>query len=157
MRIALGSDHRGSDIVISLVGLLREAGHEPIVLGACSGEPCDYPDNAWLVGCAVRDGDADRGILACGSGIGMCIAANKVRGVRAALVQDVAGASASRRHNNANVLCLAGDRLSGDEVGPIVDAFLSTEFEGGRHARRVEKMAAIERGVDPAQAAAVER
>lgn len=151
MRIALGSDHRGAELIRGLVAHLEAAGHEPMPLGENSGEPCDYPDGAYLVGRAVADGEADCGILACGSAVGVSIAANKVRGIRAALACDVRAAEFARRHNDANVLCISGDRKTLDEAKAMADVFLATEFEGGRHARRVEKMMAIEAGRDPAE------
>lgn len=150
MRIALGSDHRGAEAVARIAGRLRRAGHEVALLGPCTGESCDYPDAAWEVARAVADGAADRGVLVCGSGIGVSIAANKVPGIRAALVHDVEAAAGTRRHNDANVLCLSGDRTPAAIQDAAIDAFLATEFEGGRHARRVAKIAAIERGSTPA-------
>jgi len=150
MKIVLGSDHRGADALRSLVPFLQSRGHEVVTLGDCTGTACDYPDRAWIVGKAVGSGEAERGILICGSGIGMSIAANKVEGVRAALVQDELSAELSRSHNNANVLCLSGDLLGRTLMHRVVEKWLATEFEGGRHARRVEKIALIERGVDPA-------
>lgn len=149
MRIALGTDHRGVEIARGLLPFLQSKGHEVKVLGECSGTSCDYPDNAWLVGGAVSRGESDRGILVCGSGIGMSMAANKVPGVRAALVQDELTAELSRSHNDANVLCLSGDLLGQTLVKRIVDVWLSTNFEGGRHSRRVDKIRAIESGTDP--------
>ena len=116
----------------------------------CIGIVGDYPNSAWLVGRAVTDGEADRGILVCGSGIGMAMASNKVAGVRAVLAHDVIEAEMSRRHNDANVLCLPGDRMAPDEIEAIIATWLSTDFEGGRHARRVGKLASIEQGEDPA-------
>jgi ribose 5-phosphate isomerase B len=151
MKIALGSDHRGAEAVSALAVYLKEAGHEPVILGLCTGQPCDYPDNAYLVARAVSAGQADLGILVCGSGIGMSMAANKVPGIRAALACDELAAEMSRRHNDANVLCLSGDRSTIEQARAMVDALLSATFEGGRHARRVSKMAAIERGENPAE------
>jgi len=151
MNIALGSDHRGLDAAQTLEKRLREQGHNVQVLGRCDGESCDYPDQAYLVGKAVGDGQAERGMLICGSGIGMAMAANKMPGVRAALVHDLNGAEMSRRHNDANVLCLSGDEIDDQQLFTIVDKWLTTEFEGGRHARRVNKITAIERGEDPAK------
>jgi ribose 5-phosphate isomerase B len=151
MKIALGADHRGAELARSLADHLEQLGHEPVFAGRCTTDSCDYPDDAWRVGRAVVDGDADLGILACGSGVGVSMAANKVPGVRAALVHDPQAAEMSRRHNDANVLCLSGDRLTLDQATLCVDAFLVAPFEGGRHGRRVAKMAAIERGEDPAQ------
>ncbi len=152
MRIALGMDHRGVKAGRALMTRLLETGHEAVVLGPCSGEPCDYPDVSWLVGQAVATGDCQRGILICGTGIGASIAANKVAGIRAALVHDEAAAELSRRHNDANVLCLAGDELSDEQVFGIVDRWLASPFDGGRHERRVKKIAAIEHGEDPVEA-----
>jgi ribose 5-phosphate isomerase B len=153
MRIALGCDHRGRSALASVIRHLESRGHETAVFdgapGAPPDAPRDYPDGAYLVGRAVAEGAADRGVLVCGSGIGMSIAANKVQGVRAALVHVPAQAEATRRHNDANVLCIAGDEARGEEIPRILDAFLTAPFEGGRHARRVEKIAAIERGEDP--------
>jgi len=154
MRIALGSDHRGAEAIRALVEHLRGRGHEALVLGPCTPDrevaSCDYPDAAYAVAHAVADGDVERGILVCGSGIGVSIAANKVDGVRAALAFDVEAAEMTRRHNDANVLCISGDRATTDEVIAMADAFLAAPFEGGRHGRRVAKIAAIERGEDPA-------
>ncbi len=153
MKIALGMDHRGLDVGRLLTAQLPGEGHEVQVLGQCDGESWDYPDVTWAVARAVADGEADRGILVCGTGIGASMAANKVAGVRAALVADVTTAELSRRHNNANVLCLAGDALTDDQLLlRIVAAWLAAPFDGGRHARRVDKIAAIERGENPVEA-----
>jgi ribose 5-phosphate isomerase B len=149
MKIALGSDHRGDEALAALIPRLRERGHELLVLGPNNGDSRDYPDEAWLVGRAVAAGDAERGILICGSGIGVCIAANKVPGVRAALAGSPNTAEMSRRHNDANVLCLSGDSKPPDEIERIVEAFLATDFERGRHERRLKKIEAIERGEAP--------
>jgi len=149
MRIAIGSDHRGSDAAAHLHNLLREASHQVTVFGSCDTGACDYPDVAFPVGKAVASKQMDLGVLICGTGIGMCIAANKVPGVRAALVHDELGAELSRRHNDANVLCLSGDMLGVRIIERIVRTWLATPFEGGRHARRLEKIAAIESGRDP--------
>lgn len=151
MKIALGTDHHGIEIGQVLVRHLRAEGHEVARLGECGGEPCDYPDNAFLVARAVADGEAQRGILICATAIGMSIAANKVPGIRAALVHDEAAAEISRRHNDANVLCLSGDTIPLQQVPKIVDAWLDTPFDGGRHERRVRKIMAIERGENPAE------
>lgn len=149
MRIAIGTDHRGAESASVLLPYLRAKGHDVVLLGGCDGNACDYPDNAYKVGVAVASGDFDRGILVCGSGIGMSIAANKVDGVRAALVQDELTAELSRSHNDANILCLSGDLIGQMLAKRIVDTWLATPFEGGRHARRVQKIRAIERGEDP--------
>jgi RpiB/LacA/LacB family sugar-phosphate isomerase len=149
MKIALGSDHRGVQAVRALKKHLSAAGHEVVVLGQTSGDSWDYPDVALLVGKAVAGAEAEFGMLVCGSGIGASIAANKVAGIRAALAQDEAAAVMSRAHNDANVLCLAGDRLSDEQACAIADRFLAGSFEGGRHERRVRKITAIEHGEDP--------
>lgn len=151
MKIALGTDHRGLDAGRTLLTHLQQGGHEVTVLGECGGDSCDYPDNAYLVGTAVGSGKAERGVLVCGTGIGMSIAANKVHGVRAALAHNESTAEISRRHNDSNVLCLSGDDTAIADVPRIVDAWLQTPFDGGRHDRRVRKIMAIERGENPAQ------
>lgn len=149
MRIAVGTDHRGLEVARTLGPYLQSKGHEVAVLGECASTSCDYPDNAYVVGRAVAAGSYERGILVCGSGIGMSIAANKVPGVRAALVTDELTAELSRSHNDANVLCLSGDLLGQTLVRRIVDVWLATTFEGGRHARRVAKIKAMEEGREP--------
>ncbi len=154
MKVAIGSDHRGTEARIHLQELLKRQGHEVVVYSVNDGKSCDYPDVAYPVSRAVADGAADRGILICGTGIGMSIAANKVAGVRAALVHDEVGADISRRHNDANILCLSGDMLGLRIIDRIVLTWLRTEFEGGRHARRISKIHAIERGQDPGSVAA---
>ncbi|GJQ30044.1 MAG: ribose 5-phosphate isomerase B [Phycisphaerae bacterium] len=150
MKIALSADHRGYAGIRQLAEKLTREGHEAIVLGDCSGAPCDYPERAWQVGKAVAEGKADVGILLCGTGIGMSIAANKVKGVRAAVVHDEMTAQLSRSHNNANVLCMSADLLGQRLIEQIAHVWLHSEFEGGRHARRVRKIAAMEEGKDPA-------
>ena len=149
MNIALGSDHHGVDAVRRLAEHLSRCGHEWRVLGPPGAEPSDYPDSAFLVGRAVQRGEADFGILVCGSGIGMSIAANKLPGVRAGRAMDEHDAEMARRHNDANVLCLSGGRGTPDQFEAITDAFLAAPFDGGRHERRVKKIAVIERGGDP--------
>lgn len=137
MRIAIGSDHAGFELKDVLAAHLRAAGNEVIDVGTDSNESVDYPEFGAAVGRAVASGVADRGVAVCGSGIGICIAANKVPGVRAATVHDVTSATFTRLHNDANVMCV-GQRFIGPQVAlDAVDAFLSTQFEGGRHARRV--------------------
>jgi len=144
MKIAVGSDHRGVAVKQRIVPLLRQSGHEVIDVGPDNPGSVDYPDYALEVARQVGDGRAERGILICGTGIGMCIAANKVRGVRAAPCHDSITAEMSRRHNDANVLCLSADLLGGELLDRMVKIWLETEFEGGRHARRVEKIARFE-------------
>jgi ribose 5-phosphate isomerase B len=144
MRIALGSDHRGFETKKRVAALLQKMGHEVLDLGPASSESVDYPDYAFEVARAVSEGRVDRGILACGTGIGMCIAANKVPGVRAAPCHDTVTAEMSRRHNDANVLCLSADMLGEELIDNMVKIWLECAFEGGRHARRVEKIAKFE-------------
>ncbi len=147
MRIAIGTDHRGFAIRQKVVELVQQLGHEVIDVGAFSADAVDYPDIAFDVAHRVSRGEADRGILVCGTGLGMCIAANKVRGVRAAPCHDDITAELSRRHNDANVLCLSADLLGERLIDRMVEIWLNTPFEGGRHARRVEKISEIEREV----------
>ncbi|MCH2161477.1 MAG: ribose 5-phosphate isomerase B [Phycisphaerales bacterium] len=149
MKIALGCDHRGRMAIDELLPHLRAEGHDLVDVGDPNEGPCDYPDRAWKVANLVASGEADRGILVCGTGIGMCIAANKVRGVRAALAPDELSAELSRSHNDANVLCMSGDLLGQTLLRRIVSAWMATPFEGGRHARRVEMINQIDRGVVP--------
>ena len=144
MRVAFGADHAGWELKNALADAARAAGHEVVDLGAHDGESVDYPDYGSAVGRAVVAGEADRGVVVCGTGIGISIAANKVPGVRAAVAHDDFTARYSRLHNDANVLCL-GSRVVGPGVAEAVLAtFLATAFEGGRHARRVEKIAELE-------------
>ncbi len=149
MKIAVGTDHRGVDALSHIVNALEHKGLAVSRLGVCDEGICDYPDTAYPVASAVAAGQVDRGILICGSGIGMSIAANKVKGVRAALVHDEIGAELSRSHNDANVLCLPADLLGMRLMLRIVDTWVATEFAGGRHARRISKIAAIEDGRHP--------
>lgn len=149
MNIAMGCDHRGRMAVDELLPYLRADGHEVMDVADGDDGPCDYPDRAWKVANLVAGGEVDRGILVCGTGIGMCIAANKVRGVRAALALDELSAELSRSHNDANILCMSGDLLGQTLVRRIVEAWMATPFEGGRHARRIEKIDLIDQGVAP--------
>ena len=149
MKVALGSDHRGYEVKEQIKAILTELGHEFIDFGAKSNEPVDYPDTAYLTATAVSTGQADRGILICATGIGMCMAANKVPGVRAALCHEELIAQVSRVHNDSNVLCLSGDQIGETLLRKMVEIWLSTEFSGGRHQRRVNKITAIEQGKDP--------
>lgn len=152
MRIALGSDHRGDTAGQTLAAALRKSGHEVSIIFECGGQSCDYPDGAWRVCRAVADGVFERGVLICGSGIGVSIAANKIPGIRAALVFDELHARLARSHNDTNVLCLGADTTGTKDLLTITQTWLATEFEGGRHARRVAKITAIERGEDPTTA-----
>lgn len=149
MKISIGSDHRGFEAKERVKALLQQAGIEVLDRGTYSKEACDYPDAGYAVAHDVAEGRADRGILFCGSGIGMSIAANKVPGIRAALCHDDLTAQLSRRHNDANVLCLPADLVGDALMQTMVKTWLATPFEGGRHARRVAKLAAIERGQPP--------
>lgn len=151
MKIALSCDHRGTGVYKNLIDRLNAAGHSLVAVPICDGHSCDYPDMAYGVGKAIADGRAERGILICGSGVGMCIAVNKLPGVRGALVHDDITAEVSRRHNDANVICLSADLLGQKLIEQIVEIFLATKFEGGRHARRIAKIAAIEAGDDPGE------
>lgn len=145
MRIAVGSDHRGVSMRLKVVGLLNRLGQEVIDLGTTEEASVDYPDIAADVAGRVSRGEVDRGILICGTGLGMSIAANKFPGVRAAPCHDYVTAEMSRRHNDLNVLCLSGDILGERLVDRLVEIWLNTEFEGGRHERRVEKITALEK------------
>jgi len=143
-RIAIGSDHAGLELKAHLLDHLREGGHEVIDLGTHSDESVDYPDFGARVARAVVGGDAEVGVCVCGTGIGIGIAANKVAGVRAAIVHDVTSARLARRHNDANVICV-GARLLGTQVASdTVDAFLATSFEGGRHQRRIDQISTLD-------------
>lgn len=143
-KIAIGSDHRGFNAKGNLARFLQNAGFEVVDVGCMGPEGCDYPERAFAVGRLISTGECPLGLLICGSGIGMSIAANKVRGVRAAVVTDKHMAAMSRRHNNANVLCLSADMLSEGELLEILDAWLNATFEGGRHQRRLDAIAAYE-------------
>ena len=144
MRIAIGADHRGKPLKERLKALLREEGHEVTDVGTDGCDSVDYPDYALPVARGVASGEYERGILICGSGIGMSIAANKVRGIRAALCLSPKAAELSRKHNNANVLCLGAEFLTPEQAEEITKVWLRTEFEGGRHARRLNKIAEAE-------------
>lgn len=144
MKIAVASDHRGFCVKARILSMIANLGHQGLDFGPESGEVVDYPDYASRVGQAVSRKEVDRGILICGSGMGMCIVANKYDGVRAAPCHDDLTAEMSRLHNDSNVLCLSADLLGERLVNRMVDIWLSTEFEGGRHSRRLEKIAEIE-------------
>ena len=144
MNIVIGSDHAGLGLKAELREHLDGLGHETRDLGTHTADSCDYPEFAEPVARAVAAGEADWGLLVCGTGIGMCISANKVPGVRAAVVSDTFSARMTRLHNNANVLCLGERVVGGGLAKEILDAWLSAEFEGGRHQRRVSKIHDIE-------------
>jgi len=140
MKIALGNDHRGVPAKLRVASVLTGLGHEVLDLGATSAASVDYPDYALPVAEAVSKAVADRGVLICATGHGMCIAANKVTHVRAANCRDLVDAEMSRLHNDANVMCLSADLLGEDAIERMVKVWLETEFEGGRHARRLDKI-----------------
>ena len=145
MKIAIGSDHGGLALKAEVKKHLLELGHEVKDLGTDSDKSVDYPDYAGPVGRAVAGGDAQLGILVCGSGIGMEIVANKIHGVRAANCVNEYMARMSRMHNDANVLCLGERIVGGGLARGIVETFLASHFEGGRHERRVEKIGAFDK------------
>ncbi|HQU42895.1 MAG: ribose 5-phosphate isomerase B [Planctomycetia bacterium 21-64-5] len=144
MRIAIGSDHRGFATKQKLIDLLKRLNQDVVDAGTHSAESVDYPDVARIVAEKVSRQEVDRGILICGTGIGMSIVANKFPGVRAAPCHDDLSAEMSRRHNDLNVLCLSADMLGEKLIDRMVEIWLKTEFEGGRHARRVEKILKLE-------------
>jgi ribose 5-phosphate isomerase B len=143
MKIAIGCDHRGIEFKKSVMKTVEQAGHIVKDFGSYTEDAVDYPDIAKEVGEAVVSGDYDRGILICGTGIGMCIAANKVNGIRAALCHNEFCALRSRQHNDANILCM-GSEIVKEDMPEIVNTFLTIDFEGGRHQRRVDKMTNME-------------
>jgi len=143
VRIAIGCDHWGVNLKQSVIKLLTDAGHSYEDFGCYTTESVDYPDIARKVAEAVARGDFERGILICYNGIGMSIAANKVKGIRAALCYNAFNACRTRQHNDANILCL-GAEVEQEPVPEIVNAFLTCEFEGGRHQRRVDKIRDLE-------------
>jgi len=149
MKIAIASDHRGFEAKQQIKAILTQLGHEYIDFGANDSNPIDYPDTAYLAAMAVSKKQADRGILICATGLGMSIVANKIKGIRAVLCHDELSAQISRDHNDANVLCLSGDQINEVILRKIVEVWLNTDFSGGRHQRRVRKIAAIEEGKDP--------
>ena len=149
MKIAVGSDHAGYPLKERVLPLLEGSGHEVVDVGTDSEESTDYPRYAAEAAQLVADGEADRAVLMCGSGVGVSIVANKIDGVRAVNAHDPSEAEMSRRHNDANVLALAGRRLEEGDAPEIIERFLDTEFEGGRHERRVNQITAVERGETP--------
>jgi ribose 5-phosphate isomerase B len=143
VHIAIGSDHRGIELKQDIINILNESGHICQDCGSYSTDPVDYPDIAGKVGEAITKQGFDRGILICDTGIGMSIAANKIKGIRAALCYDAFCAYRSRLHNDANILVL-GARYARKELNEILEKFFTTEFEGGRHKNRLEKLTAME-------------
>jgi ribose 5-phosphate isomerase B len=152
MRVAVGFDHAGYPLKKAVVPLLERAGHEVIDCGTDSEQSVDYPVHAARAAHLVSEGEADLAVLACGTGAGVSIVANKFAGVRAVNARDANDAEMGRRHNDANVLALAGRRLSEDQVREIVEIFLDTGFEGGRHQRRVDQINRVEDSGLPEQA-----
>ena len=153
MKIAIGADHAGFSLKEQLRRKLAGEGHEVVDFGTGSLESCDYPDFAQAVGRDVAQGGSDRGILVCSTGIGMAMAANKVDGVRAAPAESDDEVKMTREHNDANVLTLSARRIGEDRAVELIRVFLSAEFQGGRHARRVGEIADIEKRNLPAQTA----
>ncbi len=145
MKIALGSDHRGYPHKTLLLDILRSRGIQADDLGCPGEDSADYPDPAFAVAELVASGRADAGVLICGSGIGMSIAANKVAGVRASLCFTAEQARTTRMHNDSNVLCLSGDAMDPETALAIFEAWIAAEFEGGRHGRRVDKITSYEK------------
>ena len=149
MKVAVASDHRGYEAKEQVKAIISQLGHETVDFGTSDSNPVDYPDLAFDAASAISNHHADRAILICGTGIGMCIAANKVKGVRAALCYDELTAQISRHHNDANVLCISGDLIGATVLRKMVETWLTTDFVGGRHQRRVNKITAIEQGLNP--------
>ncbi|HNF84539.1 MAG TPA: ribose 5-phosphate isomerase B, partial [Solirubrobacterales bacterium] len=145
MKIAMGSDHAGFELKEAVKAQLEDAGHEVEDVGTNSSESTDYPPFAAKAAELVARGEAEKGVIVCGSGVGVSIVANKVDGIRAVNAHDAAEAEMSRRHNDANVVTLSGARLGPEDAKPIVETFLATDFDGGRHARRVGEIAEVER------------
>lgn len=145
MKIAIGNDHAAGELKLAVMEYLKELGHEVADYGANGGESCDYPEYGEKVGRVVVSGEADCGVLICGTGVGISIAANKVPGVRAAVCSDAATARLVKQHNNANIIAF-GARIVGVELAKdIVKAYLDAEFMGGRHQTRIDKIAEIEK------------
>ena len=149
MRIIAAADHGGFELKQAIVARLREAGHDVTDLGTDSPESVDYPPFAHAVARAVAEGRADRGLLCCGTGLGVCMTANRHQGVRAADCFTTEMAEITRKHNDANVLCLGGRLLGVDEAWAITEAWLATPFEGGRHERRVALIDDLDADLQP--------
>ena len=140
MKISIGCDHAGFDVAKTIISFLNDSGYEVDNQGCHSSESVDYPEFGHKVGLKVTSGDVDKGIVVCGSGIGISIAANKIKGVRAALCFTKNHAKMSRLHNDSNILALGARMDGGDEILAIVDVWLNTKFDGGRHQKRIEKI-----------------
>ena len=144
MRIALGSDHGGLELKNHLVSYLSKNGHEVLDFGTYTNDSCDYPDYAYPAALAIKNGQADCGIVICTTGIGVSIVANKVKGVRCSLVTNVEDAILTKEHNNSNCLALGAKNVSLELAVDIVDAWLNAEFAGGRHLNRIKKISIVE-------------
>ncbi|MHC4292045.1 MAG: ribose 5-phosphate isomerase B [Planctomycetota bacterium] len=149
MKIAIANDHRGYNAIEQVKVIIAQLGFECVDCSTPGDHPVDYPDTAYVATNAIAENKAERAILVCGTGIGMSIAANKMKGIRAALCYDELAAKLSREHNDANVLCLSGDLIGSTMIRKIVETWLTTEFVAGRHLRRVRKIQAVEEGKDP--------
>jgi len=149
MKIAVGSDHRGYMAKEIVKSIIVQMGHEMIDMGTESERPVDYPDVAYLAARAVSRNEVDRAVLICATGIGMSITANKIKGVRAALCHDEFTAVVSRGHNDSNILCISADQTGEGLLRKMVEAWLTSDFSGGRHQRRLNKIVAIEQDKDP--------
>jgi ribose 5-phosphate isomerase B len=147
MRVAVAFDHRGVKLRERILDEVRRLGHDPVDLGTDKSEPpVDYPDKAREIGASLRAGEAERGILVCGSGVGASVAASKLAGVRAAICHDTYSARQGVEHDDMNVLCIGSGVVGGDLAAELVAAYLAAEFDGGaRHRRRLEKIEAMER------------
>ncbi len=148
MRVYLGSDHAGFELKEQVADVLRDLGHDVVDIGPYTDESVDYPDYAERVARAVASGEAPFGVLICGTGIGMAIAANKVPGIRAVQASDPEMAKMARMHNNANILTLPGRYIDKERAAEVLSVFLSTPFEGGRHQRRIDKIGQIEQSAE---------
>ena len=146
MKIAIGNDHAGPQLKEEIVAYFKEKGIDYVDLGVAEGEKCDYPEKAAQVCETVTSGECDMAVLVCGTGIGMSMSANKIKGIRAACCSDYFSAKFTRAHNDANVLCLGARVLGAGLAIELVDVFLNTQFEGGRHSRRVDMITALENG-----------
>lgn len=146
MRIVFGSDHAGLDAKRALMASLANAGHELMDLGTDSHESCDYPDFAGAVARAVATGEADRGVLICGTGQGVAMSANKVPGARAGVVTDAFSAAMIREHNDAKIICFGARIIAQASMERLLSVFLATDFAGGRHQRRVDKLEGLSQG-----------
>lgn len=150
MKIAIGADHRGAEAAAKIAERLKKQGHEVVATHMPPpGEACDYPEPAYVIGQLVAKREADTAVLICGTGVGMCMAVNKIPGIRAANVHDEITAEISRSSNDANVICLSADLLGLRLMEQVIDHFIATPFAGGRHERRLAKIKAMEQGKDP--------